>query len=267
MQAARPPRLRRCQRSWISSGLASCRRCARHLKRRGSSLIAATSLSWLGKRSSSAARGRIVSSPSIPARSGGLAGTGEWSGALRASHHLGDLVLLRFRRWRDALREAGRWHCRMVKAGCAIKSHAARQSAPHLRVADSWWTCRQRRPRLLRCRRLAAGRYFCFLLGCGDGQSDLVRPSCSYLYGIHPHQTEAMGGLAPQGYLLIDGDDLVVPCSNAYPARLDLKTGALKEFELPSAGGSPAVGSPPHRMKNKQPNSNAAACFSTKPST
>ena len=58
----------------------------------------------------------------------------------------------------------------------------------------------------------------------------------SHLYGVHPHQTEAMGGLAPQGYLLIDGEDLVVPCSTAYPARLDLKTGAIKAFELPSAG-------------------------------
>lgn len=58
----------------------------------------------------------------------------------------------------------------------------------------------------------------------------------SHLYGVHPHQTEAMGGLAPQGYLLIDGDDLVVPCSTAYPARLDLRTGAIKEFELPAAG-------------------------------
>jgi hypothetical protein len=58
----------------------------------------------------------------------------------------------------------------------------------------------------------------------------------SHLYGVHPHQTEAMGGLAPQGYLLIDGEDLVVPCSTAYPARLDLKTGVIKQFELPSAG-------------------------------
>ncbi len=58
----------------------------------------------------------------------------------------------------------------------------------------------------------------------------------SHLYGVHPHQTEAMGGLAPQGYLLIEGDELVVPCSTAYPARLDLKTGVIKQFELPSAG-------------------------------
>jgi hypothetical protein len=77
---------------------------------------------------------------------------------------------------------------------------------------------------------------FVFCWDAATGEQIWCNDRCSYLYGIHPHQTEAMGGLAPQGYLLIDGDDLVVPCSNAYPARLDLKTGALKEFELPSAG-------------------------------
>lgn len=77
---------------------------------------------------------------------------------------------------------------------------------------------------------------FVFCWDVATGEQIWCNDRCSYLYGIHPHQTEAMGGLAPQGYLLIDGDDLLVPCSNAYPARLDLKTGALKEFELPSAG-------------------------------
>ena len=77
---------------------------------------------------------------------------------------------------------------------------------------------------------------FVFCWDAKTGKQIWCNDRCSYLYGIHPHQTEAMGGLAPQGYLLIDGDDLVVPCSNAYPARLDLKTGALKEFDLPSAG-------------------------------
>lgn len=77
---------------------------------------------------------------------------------------------------------------------------------------------------------------FVFCWDVAKGEQLWCNDRCSYLYGMHPHDTEAMGGLAPQGYLLIDGDDLVVPCSNAYPARLDLKTGALKEFELPSAG-------------------------------
>ena len=60
-----------------------------------------------------------------------------------------------------------------------------------------------------------------------------------YLFGQQPHNTEAIGGLAPQGYLLINGDELIVPCSNAYPARLNRHTGELIEFELPKAGRYP----------------------------
>jgi malectin (di-glucose binding ER protein) len=45
--------------------------------------------------------------------------------------------------------------------------------------------------------------------------------------------------LAPQGYLIVNGDELIVPCSTAYPGRLDRKTGELIEFELPAPGGLP----------------------------
>jgi len=60
-----------------------------------------------------------------------------------------------------------------------------------------------------------------------------------YLFGQQPHNTQALGGLAPQGYLIVNGKELVVPCSTAYPARLDLETGKLIEFELPAPGGLP----------------------------
>ncbi len=60
-----------------------------------------------------------------------------------------------------------------------------------------------------------------------------------YLFGQHPHNTEAIGGLAPQGYLLVDGDELIVPCSTAYPARLNRQTGELIGFELPGPGRYP----------------------------
>ena len=60
-----------------------------------------------------------------------------------------------------------------------------------------------------------------------------------YLFGQQPHNTEAIGGLAPQGYLVINGDELVVPCSTAYPARLNLHTGQMIEFELPGPGRLP----------------------------
>lgn len=80
---------------------------------------------------------------------------------------------------------------------------------------------------------------FVYCVNAATGKVVWLNDRTSYLYGQHPHGTEGFGGLAPQGYLLIDGDDLVVPCSNAYPARFDLATGKLKSFKLPDAGRLP----------------------------
>ncbi|MCP4174242.1 MAG: PQQ-binding-like beta-propeller repeat protein [Fuerstiella sp.] len=60
-----------------------------------------------------------------------------------------------------------------------------------------------------------------------------------YLFGQQPHNTQAIGGLAPQGYLVVNGDDLIVPCSTAYPAVLNRLTGKLVKFELPGPGRFP----------------------------
>lgn len=80
---------------------------------------------------------------------------------------------------------------------------------------------------------------FIYCLDAATGRELWLNDSASYIYGVHPHQAEAFGGIAPQGYLLVDGADLVVPCSSAYPARLDLATGKLKDFALPAAGRLP----------------------------
>lgn len=80
---------------------------------------------------------------------------------------------------------------------------------------------------------------FVFCVDAATGETIWRNDRAAYLYQIHPHQAEAFGGLAPQGYLLIDGADLVVPSSQAYPARFDLKTGELKEFDLPAPGRLP----------------------------
>jgi hypothetical protein len=77
---------------------------------------------------------------------------------------------------------------------------------------------------------------FVYCLDAATGEVVWLNDRLSHLYGQHPHNTDGYGGLAPQGYLVIDGDDLVVPCSVAYPARLDLGSGELKTFELPAAG-------------------------------
>ena len=71
------------------------------------------------------------------------------------------------------------------------------------------------------------------------GKSIWINDSCGFKYGTQPHNAKATGGLAPQGYLLLDGDDLIVPSSVAFPARFDASTGKLKEFELPSQGRLP----------------------------
>ncbi len=59
------------------------------------------------------------------------------------------------------------------------------------------------------------------------------------LFGQQPHETKAIGGLAPQGYLIVNGEELIIPCSTAYPARLNRKTGKLIEFKLPAPGRLP----------------------------
>ncbi|MCB1228797.1 MAG: PQQ-like beta-propeller repeat protein [Verrucomicrobiae bacterium] len=80
---------------------------------------------------------------------------------------------------------------------------------------------------------------FVFCVDAATGETIWRNDRAAYRYQVHPHNAEAYGGLAPQGYLLIDGDDLVVPSSQAYPARFDLQTGELKEFELPAPGRLP----------------------------
>lgn len=60
-----------------------------------------------------------------------------------------------------------------------------------------------------------------------------------YLFGQQPHNTQAIGGLAPQGYLIVNEHEVIVPCSTAYPARLNRETGELIDFKLPSPGRLP----------------------------
>ena len=80
---------------------------------------------------------------------------------------------------------------------------------------------------------------FVYCLDAKTGKLIWRNDKAAYRYGSHPHNAEAYGGLAPQGYLLIDGDDLVVPSSQAYPARFDWRTGELKSFDLPAASRKP----------------------------
>lgn len=80
---------------------------------------------------------------------------------------------------------------------------------------------------------------FVTALDVKDGTKIWRNERLGYLFGRQPHNTEAIGGLAPQGYLVVNEKELIVPCSTAYPARLNRETGELIEFALPSPGRLP----------------------------
>ena len=80
---------------------------------------------------------------------------------------------------------------------------------------------------------------FIYAIDAETGDVVWMNDRTGFLYGQHPHNSEAMGGLTPQGYLLVNGDDLVVPCGTARPAIFDRHTGTLKSFSLPGEGRFP----------------------------
>ncbi len=80
---------------------------------------------------------------------------------------------------------------------------------------------------------------FVYALDADSGDVVWVNDRSGFIYGQHPHNAEAFGGLTPQGYLVVNDDELVVPCGTALPARFDRATGELKHFALPSQGRRP----------------------------
>ena len=81
---------------------------------------------------------------------------------------------------------------------------------------------------------------FVYALDARSGKVVWVNDRCGTLYGDQPHPgAEALGGLSPQGYLLVNGDKLLVPCGAGRPATLDRHSGELLDFTLPSEGRVP----------------------------
>ena len=80
---------------------------------------------------------------------------------------------------------------------------------------------------------------FLYSLDAETGQVVWLNDDCGYIYGQHPHAAESLGGLTPQGYLVVSGNELVVPCGQAVPARFDVRSGKLLSFVLPRAGRLP----------------------------
>jgi len=80
---------------------------------------------------------------------------------------------------------------------------------------------------------------FLYALDAETGKVVWLNDGCGYLYGQHPHDAKSLGGITPQGYLAIGGNELIVPCGQATPARFDLQSGKLLSFELPKPGRLP----------------------------
>ncbi len=77
---------------------------------------------------------------------------------------------------------------------------------------------------------------FVYALDARTGQVLWMNDRCGSLYLQHPHAAMSFGGPSPQGYLLIDGDRLVVPSSRAFPAFFDLASGQLDVFDFGHGG-------------------------------
>jgi len=80
---------------------------------------------------------------------------------------------------------------------------------------------------------------FVYALDAESGKVVWVNDRTGSLYGRYPHQGAAIGGLSPQGYLLVSGDELLVPCGTARPATFNRHTGELIDFSLPGKGRFP----------------------------
>jgi len=80
---------------------------------------------------------------------------------------------------------------------------------------------------------------FVYAIDAESGKVIWINDRAGSLYGQTPHNGQSMGGLSPQGYLLIKDNELLVPCGTARPARFDRQTGAIIDFSLPGEGRSP----------------------------
>jgi len=80
---------------------------------------------------------------------------------------------------------------------------------------------------------------FLYSLDAETGSVVWLNDECGSLFGQHPHNAESLGGITPQGYLIISGNELIVPCGQAMPARFELQSGKLLSFALPKPGRLP----------------------------
>jgi hypothetical protein len=75
------------------------------------------------------------------------------------------------------------------------------------------------------------------------GKALWVNDRTGSMYVVYPHNAPSFGGPSPQGYLLVRGDELVVPCGRAFPAFFDRHSGKLDNFDFGHGGWGSRPGS------------------------
>ncbi|HOX06362.1 MAG TPA: PQQ-binding-like beta-propeller repeat protein [Planctomycetota bacterium] len=77
---------------------------------------------------------------------------------------------------------------------------------------------------------------FVHALDAETGEPVWTNSGCGAIFMPQPHYSPAFGGLAPQGYLAVNGDRLLVPNGRAVPACLRRSDGRLLYYRLANNG-------------------------------
>lgn len=89
---------------------------------------------------------------------------------------------------------------------------------------------------------------FVYALDLADGHVVWQNDGTGSTYTVQPHNSPAFSSIAPQGYLAVNGDRLLVPNGRSVPACFDRTTGELLYFHLSQfrkAGGYTVAASKP----------------------
>lgn len=71
-----------------------------------------------------------------------------------------------------------------------------------------------------------------YALDARTGDVVWINDNCDARFMLQPHHSPAFAGIAPQGYLAVAGDRLLVPNGRTTPASFDRRTGELQYFEM-----------------------------------
>lgn len=83
----------------------------------------------------------------------------------------------------------------------------------------------------------AEGIYY-YALDAASGEQKWCNDTLNAMYLSYPHDGVSFGGPTPQGYLLTDGTELIVPTGQSAPAALDAKTGKFLYWQQQKPGST-----------------------------